>query len=153
MTALRTSGWPTSSDANAWRAGLSAALKVPRQGEHDHLPEARVPGENDEAEKQRDAAKADLRDKQHAALVETVDEQPGVGTEQQDRSVARCSCQSEQESGMNELQHQESLGDGLDPGADQGQSLASDILAKIADDESAAKLLEPPIWFDRRPHG
>ena len=77
-----------------------------RPAEHDHLPEAHVPGENDEAEKQRDAAKADLRDKQHAALVEPVDEQPSVGTEQQDRSIARCGCQSEQESRM-----------GLDKGA------------------------------------
>ncbi len=122
------------------------------QGEHDHLPEAHVPGENDEAEKQRDAAKADLRDKQHAALVEPVDEQPSVGTEQQDRSIARCGCQSEQESRMGELQHQKSLGHGLDPGADQGQSLTSDVSAKITNGESAAKLMEPPPWFDRRRH-
>jgi hypothetical protein len=54
---------------------------------------------------------------------------------------------------MSELQDKQSLGDGLDPGADQGQSLASDISAKIADGESAAKLMELPIWFDRRPHG
>ena len=54
---------------------------------------------------------------------------------------------------MSELQHQESLGDSLDPGADQGQSLASDVSTKIADGESAAKLVELPIWFDCRPHG
>jgi len=41
---------------------------------------------------------------------------------------------------MGKLQHQEPLGDGLDPGTDQGQTLASDISAKIADGESGAEL-------------
>ena len=124
------------------------------QGKHEHLPEAHFPGKNDEAEKERNAAKADLGHKEHAAFVETVDEQPSVRTQQQDRSVARCGHQSEQKPGMSQLQHQESMGDGLDPGADQGQSLASDISAKITDGERAAKLMERPIWFDFfRPHG
>jgi hypothetical protein len=123
------------------------------QGKHEHLPEAHFSGKNDETEKERNAAKADLGDEEHAALVETVDEQPSVRTQQQDRSVARCGHQSEQKPRMGQLQHQESLGDGLDPGADQGQSLASDISAKITDGERAAKLMERPIWFDFRPHG
>jgi hypothetical protein len=54
---------------------------------------------------------------------------------------------------MGELQHQESLGNGLDPGTDQGQSLATDISAKIADGESGAELMEPLIWLDCRRHG
>jgi hypothetical protein len=54
---------------------------------------------------------------------------------------------------MGELQHQESLGDRFGPGADQGQSLASDIPAKIADGESGAQLIKPAMWFDCRRHG
>jgi hypothetical protein len=46
---------------------------------------------------------------------------------------------------MGELQHQESLGDGLDPGTDQRQALASDVAAKIADGESGAEPMEPPF--------
>ena len=49
---------------------------------------------------------------------------------------------------MGELQHQESLGDGLDPGTDQRQTLASDISAKIPNGESGAELMEPPIGFE-----
>jgi hypothetical protein len=122
-------------------------------GEHEHLPEAHLPGENGEAEKKRDTTKADLGDKEHPALVEAIDEQASIGAQQQDRSIAGCGCQSEQESRMGELKHQESLSDGLDPGSDQGQTLASDIAAKIADGESGAELMEPPIWFECRRHG
>jgi hypothetical protein len=49
---------------------------------------------------------------------------------------------------MGELQHQESLGDGLDPGTDQGQTLAGDISAKIADAESGPELTKPAMWLD-----
>jgi hypothetical protein len=95
------------------------------------LPEAHFPGENGEAEKERDATKANLGDKKQAAFVEAVDEQPSIGTQQQDRSIAGCGCQSEQEPRMGELQHQEPLGDGLDPGTDQGQTLPATYRRKL----------------------
>jgi hypothetical protein len=46
--------------------------------------------------------------------------------------------------------HEESLGNGLHPGTDQGQSLATDISAKIANGESDAELMQPLIWLDYR---
>jgi hypothetical protein len=51
---------------------------------------------------------------------------------------------------MGELQHQEPLGDGLDPGTDQGQTLPSDVSAKIADGEGGDELMEFPFCFDCR---
>jgi hypothetical protein len=42
---------------------------------------------------------------------------------------------------MSEMQDEEYLGDGLNPGADQGQSLAGDVTAEVGDGEGGSELL------------
>ena len=134
VTALRIRSRPTTSATKACRAGLSAALKVPKASARTTTsPRLTFPLSTRIPSARETRPSPGLGDQQEMPLGEPVNQQARVRRQQQHRREPGGRGESEDYAGMSQPQHQQRLGDGLDPGADQAQRLPADVTAEVAD--------------------